>query len=633
MNILVTGGYGFIGSYVVERFVKEGHFVTIIDNLTTGDRKNVQVKHKSYVLDVEDEKCEEIFKYGKFDIVVHLAAQINVTKSIEEPVHDTRVNILGLTNSLNLAARYKVKKFVFASSAAVYGLNKNIPLLENASCNPLSPYGMNKLLGEFYCQKWNELYALDTIVLRFANVYGPRQGLIGEGGVVSIFLNKIKENQPLTVYGNGEQTRDFIYVEDVADAIYRAAQSNFQGVMNLSTNTETSVNTLIQILGEMKPIEGVSYRDARVGDIERSKLDNTKIKKQLDWIPLYNFEEGVTKTTQWFLNHISENKQNKKAKWRLPSIGNAKPYLENILCCGIAFMLTWIAAKNAMNLVDFYLIYIIMVGVVYGTRQSLISVILSSVMYMGDNLSHGREIISLLYDVDSISKLAAYLFVGMTVGYSMDRQLNQYNSIKLDLDALRDKHDFLLEVYDDTRKVKDELQLQITNSENSFGKVYMIIKSLETFDVDRIYLEAVHVVEKIMKVECVSIYRLSSSQSYMQLAARSNVTGFEPAGIVHLHEQRLFGETVQKQTLMINKDLDRMQPLMLAPIVVQGEVIAVVTLDKAPFESFTLSNQNLFKLVVDIITSSLARAYELNQVMEKTLDGRNHQYTPVVASR
>ncbi|GGG00422.1 NAD-dependent epimerase/dehydratase family protein [Paenibacillus aceti] len=300
MKVLVTGGYGFIGSFVAARFYQEGHDVIIIDNISTGHVKHVEFPHTSYIIDVESPHCASIFTEHSIDIVVHLAAQINIVTSMEDPYADTKSNILGLTNMLQLAAKHKVKKFIFASSAAVYGLTEAIPLTEDLPCRPISTYGINKLLGEYYCSKWSELYHLDTLCFRFANVYGPRQGLIGEGGVISIFMGRIIGGQSLTLYGDGEQTRDFIYVEDVADAIYTASQSPLTGIMNLSTNTEHSVNTLIQVLSGLHPLSGIHRAETRSGDIFRSVLDNSLLHRSLDWKPCFSLEEGLSRTYEWF---------------------------------------------------------------------------------------------------------------------------------------------------------------------------------------------------------------------------------------------------------------------------------------------------------------------------------------------
>jgi nucleoside-diphosphate-sugar epimerase len=204
---------------------------------------------------------------------------------------------------LQLSNKYGVKKLVFASSAAVYGFNNDIPLVEAALCDPISPYGINKWIGELYCNKWTEMFGVKTLCCRFSNVYGPKQGTIGEGGVVSIFINRVLEWKTQEVYGDGEQTRDFIYVEDVAYAIYRSVEHDLKGVYNLSTNTETSVNDIIYTLEQFKEVKAVIYKAPKLGDIKYSRLDNNRLIRDLDWVPHYDFQEGLKKTFEWFTNN------------------------------------------------------------------------------------------------------------------------------------------------------------------------------------------------------------------------------------------------------------------------------------------------------------------------------------------
>src|SRR5690606_25758836 len=267
MKVLITGGYGFIGSHVADRFSKEGYEVFIIDNLATGKKANVQVKHRGYVLDVQDSKCEEVFRAYRFDVVVHLAAQVSVSKSVVNPQLDAEANVVGLVNMLDLSVKYGVKRFLYASSAAVYGLEGNIPHPEDDPAEPIAPYGISKYVNEIYANKWSELYKLSTIGFRFSNVYGPRQNHQGEGGVVSIFINDSLNNRPLKLYGDGKQTRDFIYVEDVVDAMYRSVHSTIEGVYNLSTNEAQSVNDLIEVLSKLQPNIKVQQKPPRDKDI------------------------------------------------------------------------------------------------------------------------------------------------------------------------------------------------------------------------------------------------------------------------------------------------------------------------------------------------------------------------------
>jgi nucleoside-diphosphate-sugar epimerase len=300
MKILITGGYGFIGSHVVDKFHGEGHEVVIIDNLSTGKKKNVKNQHKSYIVNISSKECDEIFIKEKFDIVVHLAAQVDVRTSIKDPLLDTESNILGLVNILNLSKKYGVSKLVFASSAAVYGDQNALPLNEGTICNPINPYGVNKLLGEYYCRQWTRLYDLDTLIFRFSNVYGPGQSELGESGVITTFIQKALRQQEITVYGDGTQTRDFIFVGDLTEAISKSVQQGLSGIYNLSTNTETSVNQIMDLLKSETKIPNIHNSNWRDGDIRRSRLDNSKLVRQLNWVSKYPIEKGLALTFQAF---------------------------------------------------------------------------------------------------------------------------------------------------------------------------------------------------------------------------------------------------------------------------------------------------------------------------------------------
>lgn len=613
MRVLVTGGLGFIGSHVVERFYKEGHQIFIIDNLSSGNPENLNIPYKLYPLNVESSKCVEVFNSHKFDVVVHLAAQINVATSLENPYLDAKSNILGLNNMLNLSAKYGVKKFIFASSAAVYGMNEQTPLTEEEECNPLSPYGMNKWLGEYYCKKFNELYGLDTLCFRFSNVYGPRQGTIGEGGVVSIYLERMFNDQELLVFGDGNQSRDFIYVADVADAIYRGVESEYNGVLNLSTNTEKSVNELIDIFKDLHAIKGVTYREPRKGDIYRSSLDNTKVKRQLDWVPMYSLKEGLTKTYEWFsgLHHKPQPKKKEKSISRLySSIKPAMPYIENIAAFGIVTALT-IATQSDLQgyQLDYKLIYILVISMLYGARQSILSFALSSALFLGMSLYNGRDLISFIYDSQSMVTLAAYLFIGIVVGYTVDRKNSEIKTAKLGVVASEERNEFLSEIYNDTRMVKEELENQIMNTEDSFGKIYNITKELDSLEPELIVNAAIGVLEKIMKSNAISIYSFNKYGNFLRLTARSKVIDMPLPKSMKVADYPHLQQLIETQSLYSNKKLDQAIPVLSAPIMDNNRIIAVVNLHNLPFENFTLYYQNLFKVAVELISSSLSKSY------------------------
>lgn len=610
MKVLITGGYGFIGSFVAERFFKEGYQVFILDNLSSGNRQNIGFKHKAYILDVEDKKCDEVFKSNKFDVVVHLAAQINVVTSMEDPLLDSTTNILGLVNMLRLSSEYGAAKFIFASSAAVYGLNEQIPLLEDTTCDPVSIYGMNKLIGEHYCQKWHELFGLSTLCFRFANVYGPRQGSIGEGGVISTFLKQQQQEQEIVLFGDGRQVRDFIYVEDVADAIYRSVTTDYTGVLNLSTNTESSINELISLLDEEKEFKGIRQEGKRKGDIEKSVLDNTKTKRLLDWVPMYSLAEGLAKTSEWFQAKQRENVEEQtdtQKKWgRFQRSGDGWAYLENIL----AFLVVMALTLGTVNggIFDLKLIYIVLIGAIYGTKQSILSVILSCGLFIGESLQNGREIVSLLYDANVLFHIAVYFIIGIAVGYSIDKRNRAVVSKELQKKAVEERYDFLKDIYNDVLVVKEELQQQIVNSEDSFGKIYSITKELDSLEPERVLQRSVRVLEKIMKSDEISIYTMNQNGTFLRLVAKSNKSEFELPRSLKMSEHPYLSELLTTKKIIVNKELRHDMPLMAAPIFDNGRMVAMVSLQQLGFENFTLYSQNLFQVAVQLISSALSRS-------------------------
>ena len=309
MKILVTGGAGFIGSHLLQLLQgQQGVEVVVYDNLSSGRREHVPKAIRLVEGDVRDaEGLAYLFASEGFDSVVHLAAQTMVPYSLSHPEEDCQINLLGLINILECCRKYAVKHIVFSSSAAVYGDNLNIPLHEEEKPMPTSAYGITKMASEHYLRMYHDLYGLNTTVLRFANVYGERQGAGGEGGVVSIFCKLLAAGQGVTVFGNGEQTRDFVYAGDIAEALWRGSQLEGHHVINISTQKETSVNQLLaafkQAVGREFPVQ---YAPIREGDIFRSVLANGRCVELLGFCPAMNLQEGVARTYADYLQKIGD---------------------------------------------------------------------------------------------------------------------------------------------------------------------------------------------------------------------------------------------------------------------------------------------------------------------------------------
>ena len=306
MKILVTGGAGFIGSHLLQLLGRQENVeVVVYDNLTSGRREQVPEGVRLLEGDVRDKALARLFLQEHFDAVIHLAAQTMVPYSLQHPDEDCSVNLLGLLNVLECCRQGGVKNVVFSSSAAVYGDNLNIPLQEEERLLPTSAYGITKMTSEHYLRMYHDLYGLNTTVLRFANVYGERQGAGGEGGVVSIFCKLLAAGQGVTVFGNGEQTRDFVYAGDIAEALWRGSQLAGHHVINVSTQKETSVNTLLaafkRAVGRDFPVH---YGPLREVDIFRSVLINSRCRELLGFCPAMNLQEGVART---YADYLQKN--------------------------------------------------------------------------------------------------------------------------------------------------------------------------------------------------------------------------------------------------------------------------------------------------------------------------------------
>lgn len=304
MNILITGGAGFIGSHLADALIKLNHNVTIIDNLSSGTKFNVPSEAKFIETDIRTSSIANIFKNHKFDLVFHEAAQTLVPESIKNPYKDADENIMGLINVLESCRQTGVKKIIFSSSAAVYGNNSNLPLSENESLSPTSFYGLTKTTSEKYLNLYFEYFGIHYTILRYSNVYGPRQGANGEGGVIYIFAKALAENKPINIFGDGNQTRDFISVHDIVEANIAAITNGNEKILNISTETETTLNELANKMINLskKDKNLIHYKKPRNGDIYRSCLSNKNAVAELNWKPKISLDKGLIETITYFKN-------------------------------------------------------------------------------------------------------------------------------------------------------------------------------------------------------------------------------------------------------------------------------------------------------------------------------------------
>lgn len=302
MRVLVTGGAGFIGSHIVDALVERGHTVAVVDDLSSGRRENVNPAARLHVLNVTSDELAAVMDRERPEVVFHEAAQMDVRKSVADPRFDATVNILGGLNLYESCVRLKVRKVVLASTGgAIYGEQEQYPAPETHPQQPLSPYGIAKLANEKYLYFYRETYGLQHVILRYANVYGPRQSPHGEAGVVAIFTSRMLAGQVPTINGTGKQTRDYVYVGDVAAANMAALDYPESDVFNVGTAVETDVNQLAESIRKAagtaaEPVHG----PGKPGEQLRSVVDWAKAKRLLKWSPTVPLDEGITRTVEWF---------------------------------------------------------------------------------------------------------------------------------------------------------------------------------------------------------------------------------------------------------------------------------------------------------------------------------------------
>ncbi|MBM3262437.1 MAG: NAD-dependent epimerase/dehydratase family protein [candidate division Zixibacteria bacterium] len=310
MKILVTGGAGFMGSHVAERLLRDGHRVAVVDNLSTGFAENVPPDATLCRADIRDEYMTEVFERERPDAVCHHAAQLDVRVSMIDPLFDADVNIRGSLRLMDLCVRHGVRKFVFASTGgAIYGEDR-IPASEKDMPRPVSGYGVAKLSVEQYLHCFHVNYGLVYTALRYANVYGPRQNAHGEAGVVAIFCDRLLTGTPATLYGDGGQTRDFVYVSDVVEANALAMNSDVVGSFNIGTGRETDINRLYGILAELAGVvDPPCYGPAKPGEQRRSVLDCTLARETFGWSPQVSLDAGLEKTMTFFRDREKETRK------------------------------------------------------------------------------------------------------------------------------------------------------------------------------------------------------------------------------------------------------------------------------------------------------------------------------------
>ncbi len=316
MKVVVTGGAGFIGSHVADALVEAGHEVHILDDLSSGKRENVPSAARLHRIDIRDEAVAALFEAHRFEVMVHHAAQMDVRRSVADPSFDADVNLRGFLNLMECGRANGLRKVVFASTGgAIYGEPEHGPQDEKHPLRPVSPYGITKLCTEKYLFFYEQEYGILWVALRYGNVYGPRQNPHGEAGVIAIFIDRLLSNKQAVIFGDGEQTRDYVFVGDVVRANLAALTYDGSGTFNVGTSVETSVNELFRLLrDQVRPEMPERHEPARPGEQRRSILDYSHSKETLGWSPSVNLEDGLRLTVEWFVDRAAARRSASDSK-------------------------------------------------------------------------------------------------------------------------------------------------------------------------------------------------------------------------------------------------------------------------------------------------------------------------------
>jgi nucleoside-diphosphate-sugar epimerase len=652
LQVLITGGNSYLGASIADKFIKENHEVSVIDPSIKSSEynntaENTRQKQKFYNLKTTDKECEKIFDANTFDAVIYISESLkshNLWNGSGNGKYEDNNCITGLINIRNLSAEKKVKKFIFISSAAIYGNTGNISAATEESETVITGLdGVGDLLSEYYCNKFSQSSKLNTIILRISNFYGPGQQPENSNGNknyfdISSIINDIVGDRVVEVNISNRKTYDFIYIEDAVEAIFKVAVDNcIKGVFNISSNTETTFDSLMDIISGIKKPRKLILKDSQKSmQVNRSWIDNTKIKNQIEWSPEVDLQEGIRKTFDWQTEKAKDKKKksaiavkkaeaSEKSKQK-PAGKKILTIVENLLLFLIFAFLQYgelfFNIKLPAISIDFMIIYIILVGILWGQVQAYIAMILASVIFIGASFFAGVDIITFLYTPSNLVLLALYLLVGIITGYAIEKKNREITSQTVAYAGLTDKYMFLLNIYNQTRSVKNELENQVIDTEDSFSAIYKTIQEVDSLEIERVFTGAIGAIERIMKTDKVSIYITGSNgnKDFLRLKARSLALSDKIQNSIKISESPYLREVISKKRMYVNRSLEAGVPVMVSPVKDGSEVLAIISIHDTGFENLTANYENLFQAVTGLVSNAVKRAY----FFEKSLTDKRY---------
>lgn len=575
MKVLIIGNCGILAKKLADRFYKEGYDVHIVDNI----EKEIYKNYVYHNLDIEDIKFKDILLENNFEVII----------SVKEGIDNSL--LIKILENCN-----KVKNFIFVSS--IYSEKSNKKELLTRTC---IDYYRKELYLNISCLKVSEIY--------------------GEGDESTI--TKIINNNYDFINNSQNKYKNYIYVGDVVDAIYKTSQQNRKLDLNIVSDYMYSTEEIKKIF-EDNILNKSKIKQVDLSSVGRkSTIENQKTKSELGWNIKFNIEEGLKKVylssnKNPILNNLSKEKKEIKEIYEffVSKLKIFRPYIENIFLLSLFYILNLGFGERFSGLdIDFNLLYILIVSIVYGTSQSIIAIILASALGVLLKIQGGTSIITLLYDPDTLVKFIIYLLVGTCFGYIIDSKNSEIKSWKKELQSVTEKFQFTNEKCKNLRKEKKLLEEQIVSSNDSLGKLYWIIEKLNSLNPELIFEEAVSVISNVMKSKEVCIYIFSKDKVYLRLISKTSDLDENIIKSINLEEYLNIRSSLLNKEVFLNRKMIKNIPDMLCPIIIEGNIIGVVGINNLLFEEFTLYKHNLFKVVVDILTKSLAVAYKYEQAI------------------
>lgn len=622
VEVLVTGGYGFIGSHVVERFRKEKHNITVIDNMCTGLPDHLPKDVRTFHLAVEDQKCARIFRETAFDVVIHLAT-VNDPGALQD--HELLVaDNNGLSNMLYLAHKHQVAKFIILSPYPVYGRQNSLPISEEAILQPDQAAGFHYLTRETLCGEYRRR-GMEVVVLRVGSIYGPRQNnshsFMHQAIMAGVSGRAVDEALAGEILHTGQ--KDYIYVSDVVDAIYRVSENKTSDTLNISSGQGTTNQALWQIctkhcsqLGDPEPPPPTSPEQEEQEQPPDYVLDNEKARRELEWALRYSLEEGMAKTIAW-----ARQTQNDNQLTSVQTQPRARPLkkfftpgrfnhdLETGALFALFALLNYLLQYRLSLGLDLFIFYILLVSIFYGLRQSLTAIALASMAHLWFKFTFEEMLaIRLVSDINTIMYLTMYFLIGIGVGYVVDKMRQEQEALAEELSCARSEVDFINEMHQKCMQVKNGMQYMLENYQNNYGAIFNVVTRLNQVPPDFILSEAAPILAHICKAKTVAVYHVARDSQWLRLVAavgpvkygRSIITG----------QYNFLDAVINRQTTMINKDLHPRHPLVCAPVCVGHKTLAVIFIDEIQFTHLNQHFVNLLKIMTNLIASTMANAHQ-----------------------